>query len=144
MAINWYETDPSIIIRAEYLPPPCETVDVPLLRKQLEWATAHPEEHYQSDWVVETECGTAYCIAGHTCVDAGYTMHADRFRDKVWVDTEHGEEHTAEVALRLLGLPRDSPTHGSRLFAGGNDLRRLWELAQAYTGGEIQPPENLR
>jgi hypothetical protein len=125
-------------------PPVCDTVDVPLLRKQLEWATAHPEEHYQGDWVQETECGTAYCIAGHTVVDAGYEIHQDPRTDEVLVTTEQGKRHVGDVARELLGLPVDSLCHSSRLFAGGNSLHRLWELASQYTGGQIQIPDELR
>src|SRR6478609_6380573 len=48
--------------------------NLPLLRKVLEHIDAHPEEWHQSVWAMETsasECGTAFCVAGHTVVMAG-------------------------------------------------------------------------
>jgi hypothetical protein len=74
----------------------------------------------------------------------GYEIHADPDTDQISVTTEQGKRHVADVARELLGLPEDSLCHGSRLFAGGNSLYRLWELASQYTGGQIQIPDELR
>lgn len=45
-------------------------VDVPRLRKEIEFIKNHPEQHNQGVWVAS--CGTYGCLAGNTAIHAGY------------------------------------------------------------------------
>ena len=116
-------------------------VNVPLLRKTLEWATNHPEEHRQDVYGVRTPWGTAYCIAGKVAVDAGHKLDWD------WGGAEQvaaSLANLADIARRLLGLPYDSLNWASKLFGPRNSLADLWRMAADYTEGEIEVPEEFR
>jgi hypothetical protein len=144
-------------------------INVPLLRMQLEWATDEASRIYdglvppriqiagqwcQPTWAsaledpATTACGTAYCLAGHTVVDAGHELAWRRETDEEFVEklgerwtsveTTDGQSISA-LAQQLLGL---TPAQARELFDGDNRLDRLWWLAWLFTDGEIQiPPE---
>lgn len=40
---------------------------VALMEAVADMIEAHPERYDQQQWKVETECGTAYCLAGWAC-----------------------------------------------------------------------------
>lgn len=42
--------------------------NIPLLRSILQQIDRDPSSWDQTAWGVRTDCGTAYCIAGHACV----------------------------------------------------------------------------
>jgi hypothetical protein len=128
------------------------SINVPLLRKTLEWATNHPDEHEQSVWAQRTWCGTAYCLAGRAVVEAGH--------DISWAEADldifGGGQHTTDgrdielVAVEELGLPvdpnraPDDPNYLSPLFDEDNTLADLWRIASELTGGEIEVPAEFQ
>lgn len=133
---------------------PDQEVNIPLLRKAVEWAEAEaakPETESawdQGNWVrtpVErlkqmssearqeyAECGTTYCIAGY--VTAG--IQGMQFDDGY---TEDGE-HIAVVAADLLGIapPEDciSPEPG-HLFHMWNDAAEVRRIAEDIAGERL-------
>src|SRR4051812_46897448 len=56
---------------------PSHGVDVPLLRKTLEFITDNPDQHRQDTWAKRTECGTAMCLAGWAVTIAGFDIDFD-------------------------------------------------------------------
>jgi hypothetical protein len=125
------------------------TVDVALLRKTLEYVTAHPERWEQGYWIRSTPCGTTACLAGTVVLHAGYRPHRDFAAESRMLSYVHvGPDvpvprvradvaEVREVAKLLLGLDEDEAT---RLFYSRNTLRDLWRLASHLTGGEIEVP----
>lgn len=111
-------------------------INVPPLRKALEYVTDHPEEHNQLTWAQRRSCGTTGCLAYHIAVIAG---HEARWGDFTW-DNAQAAYHvtTGEtikvVAAREIGLDL---IQSDLLFAGSNSVDRLWELAAEFTDGEI-------
>ena len=123
-------------------------IDVPLLRKELEFITAHPERWRQSTWLQVTGCGTVGCLAGNTVLHAGLTPVLSELAPYAHVgavtnvrDDDGLQRTIRQAAQRLLGLSDDQ---ADRIFYPTNDLRTLWELAARYTDGEIQVPAELR
>lgn len=119
-------------------------INVPLLRKTLEHITAHPEEWDQAVWMRQsgrTECGTAGCVAGWAVTFAGHTLD---FESAVifWGEAQYLDDgrEIEQAAQDELGLTDDQ---ADRLFAEHNALTDLWEMANEYTGGEIEIPDNL-
>lgn len=119
------------------------TVNEDLLRRVLEHITAHPEEHNQQHWAVRTDCGAAYCLAGHAVVMSGYGPD--------W-STAFGASDTgvstagvagrnltiAELAADLLRLDPDDENEGDHeLFDGRNTLDDLWRIAAELTNGRV-------
>jgi hypothetical protein len=60
----------------------------------LKHVLTYPEEHSQITWTRTNECGTVACLAGRTCIVAG------------WDDEDPSLWH-ADVALRVLGVIND-------------------------------------
>ncbi len=116
-------------------------INVALLRKQLEFATAHPEQHDQSKWVAP--CGTYGCIAGNT------VLHTEGYQ-LVYPSADSGLAPTVQcpdgrvtfirvAACDLLGLTFNE---SEAFFDANATLGKLWRLASVYTKGEIEvPPE---
>jgi hypothetical protein len=84
----------------------------PLLRKTLEHIEAHPEEHDQGTWGLETQCGTTMCFAGQAVVLDGLSPiwtnliqgPADE-RQMISVVMKDGTLHSVyDGAQRILGL----------------------------------------
>jgi hypothetical protein len=117
------------------------TVNVPLLRKAVEWAEG---EHalgfdsegrpygawYQGEWMVLSgedsevtmHCGTSYCIAGYVA----QTLEP-RFAEGAYVD----DVHVAEFARDALGI---TDLQASRLFHGSNKIRDVRQVAERIAG----------
>lgn len=139
------------------------TVDVPQLRKELEYITANRLHWNQGSWLKRTSCGTVGCLAGNTVLNAGYLPLAtsDGFlnyvsrervpcnedgyfvvvagRDNSLLANGVPVERVSDCAQRLLGL---SDVEANLLFSGDNSLYRLWAIASRITHGEIEiPPE---
>lgn len=123
-----------------------DEINVPLLRKTLEYVTEHPEEWRQWTWgarVSSLSCGTAGCFAHHAArLDGGELVGvahvvAESEDPRHLVQTLNGRRviHVAERAVRVLGLGRNA--HG--LFYAGNslqDLRRIVDkLIREAEGG---------
>lgn len=117
-------------------------VNEDLLRRVLDHITAHPDEHNQGHWALWSDCGTAYCVAGHAVVMSGYEPDwLSAFGGSEGISTAGvaGKDQTiAELAAELLGLEFDSAHDG--LFFGGNDLDALWRIAAELTDGRVSRP----
>jgi hypothetical protein len=136
-------------------------IDVPKLRKMLEFVTDNPDLHNQRVWISSSDdvedyepttlsngivvhtlpeetawsCGTAACLAGWTALHEGWRV---RYNDpeNVYRDGELG--NVEYVARRALGLAEWQAT---KLFQPLNTHWDLWRLACQFTDGAIQPPE---
>lgn len=89
------------------------TPNLPLLRQVLRHIDTHPKEWNQHRWAERDECGTTCCVAGWTCVFAGYEIewrHYCKF-------TEYLTNGCCicTKAWQLLGLIEDER---AELFAG--------------------------
>lgn len=115
-------------------------VNVPLLRKAVEWAEGEaakpPElcEWWQGMWVTEPkdfaietvfgmpkkapECGTCYCIAGYICEVLG-------------LDTKRGY---TEPSAEALGIDGD---RAEDLFHGGNTIEDVRRIAEGIAGERL-------
>lgn len=130
-------------------------VNAPVLRKELEYITAHRDEWNQEIWLSEhrdsylepTTCGTTGCLAGNTVLHAGlihgvtrvyWSEAAQQYVAGVTLYTPCDPERVApdeaaswsETAAGILGLTR---SQANQLFASGNSLHNLWELAYCFT-----------
>lgn len=118
-------------------------VNIPLLRKAVEWAEAEaakPNGLWLQKWWVSPadtsdsylmalrqahglteDCGTAYCIAGYVCHVEGI---------------ETGQH--AEEAARLLGIdPGKSSAAFIPLFAAGNTIEDVRRIAEDIAGERL-------
>jgi hypothetical protein len=133
--------------------------DVARLRKALEFDHAHPEEHDQSMWAMQTDCGTTMCLAGTVLAQAGYEFIFIP-DSTVGVRNEHGLIRTLKApaalcarspegrhvvisteAARLLGI---SSLQADDLFHESHNIRELYETAHEITNGEIEIPIELQ
>lgn len=100
---------------------------------------AHPEEWDQQLWATKLDCGTAYCMAGHAVVRAGYSIRWEDSLDgrrvgNTCVDPVNGQVWSIETLARsLLGL---TPTEALYLFAASNDLDDLKITVKKIANGE--------
>lgn len=124
-------------------------IDVPRLRKELEYVTNHPEHWRQNQWLKQTACGTVGCLAGNTVLHAGgeplFGAGGARVDQATYARVElNGVTRNAvavsTAARELLGLDRDQ---ADVLFHPLNGLHRLWSLASRFTHGEIQVPPDV-
>ena len=114
------------------------TVNIPLLRKAVEWAEAEAQKPYadcawhQAAYVLPKEiasgagksrdCGTCYCIAGYVAslVDPGYEYVNDMA--------------APAIALEALGLD----AYGDRgLFAPNNTIEDVRRIAEEIAGERL-------
>lgn len=112
------------------------TINVPLLRKTLEYIEAHPEEWVQCNWrtLVQrtTFCGTAYCFAGTAANLNGAewrnpapTSGQDNYDHAHMIVTPERSVAIGEYARDILGL---NDNQAFLLFGEFNtlaDLRRI-------------------
>lgn len=94
----------------------------------------HPEEWRQTEWAVRTECGTAYCMAGHAVVRAGY--HVPLVGQNVGsCSCEKGGqwELISIAAAQVLELDHDEAL---TLFACSNTLDDLKLIVKAWSNGQ--------
>lgn len=127
-------------------------VNVELLRKELEYITAFPEEHQQKDWLVmnrENVCGTAGCLAGNAALHAGRVVGYTAVTEKLTIwrpeNWETYPPYNMDRAWTAIGkeLFDISDAQAITLFGPYNSLRRLWEIAREITHGEIEVPIEL-
>lgn len=114
------------------------------------YIVAHPQEWDQAAYAKRTACGTAYCVAGHAVVRAGWRL--------VWTDYGGGSWSTAaldgprddegyppmfgDVATALLGLTDDE---AYALFDTENTLADIREHIAEITGVDPGgPPSDLQ
>jgi hypothetical protein len=136
---------------------PRPEVNTPLLRKALEHITAHPEEWKQSFWASNDlregplrrpaidSCGTAYCLAGHAVLLAGYEFvwESPDMAANVALPGELAADavFAGHKAQELLGLTR---YEAERLFHSDNSLADLWAMSNAITHGDIEIPQEFQ
>lgn len=143
-------------------------VNVPELRKVLEFLTANRKKHRQGAWTlpdvhstedyelinvtytggltweekVVTEESVWKCNTGG-CL-AGWTAMMLGWRpivgmdSTVWKDGKVG--HVDDITRKHLGL---TDVQASILFQGSNSLHDLWAVAEVITDGEITVPSTL-
>jgi hypothetical protein len=115
--------------------PPLQ-INVPLLRKTLEFAEAHPKEIDLGSWAKWTSCGTTACIAGTVCHLAGHQIDwksADCVGEVDQLTDGRNIEAVAMKELRIGNL-------GANLLFYCEDLDGAWAIAEELTDGEIQRP----
>jgi hypothetical protein len=122
------------------LDPMASQINVPLLRKALEFAETHPEEIELGSWAVRSSCGTTACIAGTIAILAGHkidwssaTRHVHGLLSADYVTDGR---HIESVAMTEIGIDDGS---AYQLFYC-EDLDEVWEVAEELTNGEIQRP----
>lgn len=136
--------------------PKRHTINVPLMRKVLEYLETNPEKHEQGCWawsdaatVAEAtyDCGTVACMAGWTVLlaDVGRWLHmtccdecAATLELQAVIDGDTYD--VAEGAERLLGL---TSRQGDQMFSGSNSRDDLWDYADEFTFGDIDSNERL-
>lgn len=107
-------------------------INVPLLRKTLEFVSEHPEEWNQRTWGYNFPCGTVGCFAHHACrlsgaefVDAQHVLAAPGDpRDRIFVHLGKRVVHVSDRARRALGV------ENANLFGGANTLGDLREMVR--------------
>ena len=110
-------------------------INIPLLRKTLEYAAAHHEEVDLTVWANRTACGTVACVAGWAAILAGHDIDWDTtapLSGSVYLTTNG--DHIAEIAAQELGLTEEQE---NQLFYCAS-LDAVWEAAERLTNGEIQ------
>ena|SRR5690348_2417744 len=108
-------------------------LNVPLLRKALEYITEHPEEHNQRNWAQRTSCGTTFCLAGTVAKLTGHDFIWDLEGGTQALLVTNGRE-ISEVAQDELGLDNVD----AHLLFHCYDIRELWETVEEITDGEIR------
>lgn len=119
------------------------TIDVPRLRKELEFITAHRDRWLQTTWLEHAQCGTVGCLAGNTVLNAGYEpFYEGGMRSTSYVrDAEQTRTYwIRDLATELLGL---TERQADDLFRSTNTLYDLWWIASELTNGEIQVPADV-
>jgi len=117
-----------------------------LLEAVMREIEAHPENHQQQVWATSdpralpkgNTCGSAYCYAGQTLVEAGYTLRFHR-SGAIEIFEPNGDavppwHSIPTLASELLGLTTLDPNWRFALFASSNtreDLRLMVEAIKA-------------
>lgn len=109
-------------------------LNVPLLRKSVEWAEAESKrppldcEWNQSFWGFKTSCGTQYCLAGHVLQEAGYDfVYGAGARIAMYSLSPTGAQGDfSERAADLVGLSR---WEASMLFSSENSIEDIKLIA---------------
>jgi hypothetical protein len=110
-------------------------INVPLLRKTLEYADAHPEEIKLDTWAMKTACGTTACIAGTAVVLAGHEIDWNSKSLCFYgVSCVTDGRFIVDVAEEELGLTEQQ---ANELFYCSS-LNEVWEAAERLTDGEIR------
>jgi hypothetical protein len=109
--------------------------NVDLLERTLAHIEANPDTWDQSMWSKQTECGTAYCFAGHavalTYPDAQLHFYSDTVT--IYPGTPLAEDvQISETASELLGL---DGYESEVLFDANNALDRLRRLVADLAAG---------
>jgi hypothetical protein len=107
----------------------------------LAWIEQHPEQHRQDNWITDTGCGTAYCLAGAIVHLAGaepvydplddlWPLPEGAVRTRITSVIKVGDERwkVSRYALELLGIDADDDYIADELFDGSATLARLREV----------------
>lgn len=130
-------------------------LNLPLLRKVVEYITQQPDEWHQEVWAARTgqshwvqkrdehgrfiqgkeyqDCGTAMCVAGHAAVMDGFTVQWHEHDEQASCVVETDEDGRAipieTAATHALGL---GAAEASGLFEGDNSLSDIIELCEGF------------
>jgi hypothetical protein len=122
-------------------------VNIPLLRKAVEWAEAEaakPERlsaWNQSWWAVQpeslgrsTDCGTCYCIAGFIASMQELQEAPSEYvpTDIDFVGLDGGRVDASDVAMKALGVTDDKG-----LFYAGNTIEDVRRIAESIAGESL-------
>lgn len=125
------------------------SVNVERLRAVLKHITADPQSWHQCNWARRDECGTAYCLAGHTVQLHGTGVDwspasVTKIHDDLLLawDTTDGFPIDAQAA-QLLGIDHDQANRPHGLFSETNTLADLWRIAGELTDGAIATPAEV-
>lgn len=80
-----------------------------------------PASWNQGDWLRETECGTAACVAGHLALTAGYqpVWRLTESVGRIASDIRNGGRFAGSVSLRAAELLGFAGANGMELAAAG-------------------------
>jgi hypothetical protein len=107
--------------------------NIAALEQTMQYIKDHPEQHNQEVYFQQTECGTAACFAGWTCILAGHELIKDdvglvwclcRNDEPIWIVT---------VAQNILGLTRDE---AAKLFYCDNSIETLELMVKDLVNGD--------
>lgn len=115
-------------------------VNVPLLRKAVEWAeseAAKPREvsqWHQTRFAEPIDCGTAYCLAGWVAVNDGLPQSV--FAEYMAKSDASGEAAITieDRAAAVLGLTDEQ---ANRLFDADNTIEDVREIAESMAGERL-------
>lgn len=116
---------------------PQPELNIPLIRKVMEYLTAHPEEHDQLVWAQRTPCGTTACMAGHTVLLTGgqFLWSGDQADYCILPGDDFVARHEVDDAAQdALGL---TTTQAVTLFYECDTLDELWRYVEFITGGQV-------
>jgi hypothetical protein len=114
------------------------TLNLPLLREVIDWAEAEAaktegfREWNQDAWMMNTECGTTYCIAGYVVAQSPlFEPTTVKDRQSSWAElrrTDTGQRVPwSTAAAELLGLTRDD---ADDLFEADNSIEDVRRIAE--------------
>jgi len=121
-------------------------INVPLMRKVLEYIEANPEEHDQATWGHKRDgdplrgewCGTVACMAGHTVLlTANPEIKSQWVFGYLEVYVNGERKGIAKTAAGELGLDEKQK---DRMFHQAETREDLWRMAHEFTDGEIEIP----
>lgn len=116
-------------------------INVPLMRKTLEFITEHPDQHDQDHWGLRTECGTTACMAGWAVqLAGGELIFGTAGEAQKCLHPEDGLRRTEYAAQDLLNL---TSHQANEMFWSANTISDLWAMAERFTDGEIIAPDGL-
>jgi hypothetical protein len=112
-----------------------------LLRQIAEQIDQHPEQYNQKWFVTETECGTAYCVAGWACVIDRANGGIHDFDDDMW-ERAKGLLDISDDEAYILFENNQGPTGDLSI---GDALRKIAEVGYVSTDywDEIGSPSEL-
>ena len=127
-------------------------VNALVLRKELEYITAHRNEWDQSRWLSVTRataCGTVGCLAGNAVLHAGWvpaTVNGAVDVTQLSAETQLEYVSDGQHVLTVRNVARDElgleHWQATLLFNGSNSLLTLWIIASLLTD-EIEVPQSV-
>lgn len=116
--------------------PSIEGVNIPLLRKAVEWVETQAElslsdghcEWDQTLWAGKTSCGTTYCVAGYVAFLEGWNLTPTPGIEHISLCSKDGKSaHIPDIAHKVLGLNRWQRDSLFNSTNGASDVRRIAE-----------------
>lgn len=109
-------------------------LNIPLIRKTMEYIEAHPDEWNQKYWFATSLCGTTMCFAGTVAYLAGATFPENN--DGYYCTAPDGRVRSIEnFAIEQLGL---SAAAASDIFLAEPDSpQKMRELVEEIIGEKL-------